>query len=202
MKKILLFAILAVLLLPVSALATLGVGVGSGKIVLDQPLRPGGTYSLPSLTVINTGDEASDYEVGISFHEGQKELKPSADWFKIPPTSFRLAPGEAKVVDISISLPVKCASGDYFAYLEGRPLTKAENGTSKVGIAAASKLYFSIIPATLWQGYYYKLLDFWHRNLPWTNIILIAVVLLIIILVLRKYFTFNIGVGRKKKNKE
>ena len=43
------------------AFASIGVGVGTGKIELDEILRPGLDYSLPPITVINTGDEASEF---------------------------------------------------------------------------------------------------------------------------------------------
>lgn len=64
-----------VLLLPILALARIGVGVGIGKIVVDQPLKPGLIYTLPSLPVLNTGDEPAEYGVSIEYHEGQ-EMNP------------------------------------------------------------------------------------------------------------------------------
>ncbi|NMC09344.1 hypothetical protein GYA44_03450, partial [Candidatus Microgenomates bacterium] len=68
MKRITIsFVITALLLLlPSFAYAGLGVGIGTGKIVVDEKLRSGVIYNLPSLTVVNTGDEESDYSVSVA----------------------------------------------------------------------------------------------------------------------------------------
>ncbi len=50
-------------------LAQIGVGVGVGKIQVDEKLKPGMIYQLPSFTVLNTGGEPSDYEISIQYHE-------------------------------------------------------------------------------------------------------------------------------------
>ena len=57
MKKIsFLVVFLALLAFPFLVYAKLGVGVATGKIVVEDKLRPGMIYNLPALTVLNTGD--------------------------------------------------------------------------------------------------------------------------------------------------
>ena len=41
------FLIIMLVALPLSALASVGVGVNLGKIQIDEPLKPGGLYSFP-----------------------------------------------------------------------------------------------------------------------------------------------------------
>jgi len=54
------FFISLFIIFPYVGLANVGVGVGLGKIQIDELLKSGGIYKLPSIPVINTGDEAGD----------------------------------------------------------------------------------------------------------------------------------------------
>lgn len=190
------------LALPFASLARVGVGVGTGKIIVDQPLKPGMINVLPSLTVINTGDEPSEYEVGVQYHTDQPEIKPERDWFIFSPAEFELGPGEAQVVNIKMNLPVNAKPGKYFAYLEGRPIKESTTpGGATIGVAAAAKLYFDIAPANFIMGMYYRLTSFWKVYAPWTNIVAIVVAAAIVVLLFRKYFSFNLGISLKHKEK-
>ena len=128
--------------------AGVGVGVNLGKINIDEPLKPGGIYSFPVIGVINTGDEPGDYELAVTYHQDQPELRPAESWFNFSPASFRLEPGESQNVVIVLSLPVRMKPGNYFAYLEAHPVIESGPGTT-IGIAAATKAYFTEIRITL-----------------------------------------------------
>jgi hypothetical protein len=200
MKKIfLVLALLTFFLLPIPVLASLGVGVGTGKIQVTQKLYPGIIYNLPSLTVINTGDVPSDYEVTIGYHEAQPELRPPVEWFDFSPKNFHLEPGKTQVVAIKLNLPVKTVPGDYFAYLEGQPLAAGSTGTT-IGIAAAAKLYFTVSPANFFQGIYYKVTSFLNVNQPWTGRIALALGVIIVILIARKYLKIQVNVKKPKES--
>jgi len=107
MQKFIIFLLIAVLLFPLMAFARIGVGVGVGKIEINKPLKPGGIYELPSLPVLNTGDESSDYGVSIEYHQDQPQMKPPQEWFSFEPASFHLEPGQVQNVAIKLNLPVK-----------------------------------------------------------------------------------------------
>jgi len=185
------------------ALAKIGVGVGTGKIQVEDKLRPGVIYELPELTVMNTGDEASDYEVAVSYHQDQPELRPQAEWFNFSPERFPLEPGGGRIVAVRLNLPLKMEPGDYFAYLEAHPAKKADSGGTTVGVAAAAKLYFTVEPANFFQGIYYRLASFWRLNQPWSNRVAVAVAVIIIYLGMRKYLGFQIGFrGKKEKSSD
>ncbi|HBO16451.1 MAG: hypothetical protein UR69_C0003G0063 [Candidatus Moranbacteria bacterium GW2011_GWE2_35_2-] len=202
-KNCFLVLILAgVVFIPGIILASLGVGVGTGKIEFDQPLKMGGIYISPPLNVINTGDEAADYGVSIEYKQDQPRISPPKDWFSFEPEFFHLDPGQSQVVQVKISIPVKSHPGEYFAYLEGHPVRKIDtSGGASIGIGAAAKLYFEISPANIFQGFYYRAVSVIKNNAPWSYIILLVLVASILINIFKKYFSFNIGITRKKVEK-
>ncbi len=195
------FIILGVgLILPVLVVAKIGVGVGTGVIRVDQPLKPGLIYTLPSLAVLNTGDEPYEYGVGIQYHENQPELRPPREWFSFEPSQFHLEPEQVQHVQIKLSLPVKGAEpGNYFAFLQGYPLKKTGATGTSVGIAAAAKLYFTVVPANLFAGFYYRIISLLTLYAPWSYVILTIVALAVLITVFRRYVSFNIGINIRKK---
>jgi hypothetical protein len=200
MKKFILGIALGLLLLfPTISYARLGVGVGTGKIQVDENLYPGVIYKLPAITVINTGDETSKYEVVVSQREKQEELKPNPEWISYSPEKFELEPEKLQLVEVTLDLPITAKPGNYFAFLEAHPYQEREGGTSSVGIAAAAKLYFTVKPANVIMGIYYKIISWWKVYAPWSNIITSVVVAIIAWNILKRFV--NIDVSFRKKSK-
>jgi hypothetical protein len=199
MKKFF-FLLLLVLAIPSLVLARVGVGVGTGKIVVDEPFKPGIIYSVPPITVINTGDEPSKYELAIAFHANQPELLPSKEWFSFSPEKFNLESGKIQVVNIRLNLPIKVKPGNYFAYLEAHPVVESKNdGTARINVAAASKFYFSIAPANIFQGFYYRLLSFFSFYAPWTYIVSSLIIVAALLTLFRRKFKFKLNIKIDKK---
>jgi len=193
-----LFFLTAVLIsFPDLAVAKIGVGVSTGKIRVDESLKAGGVYELPPLVVINTGDEPSSYSVGVEYRANQPEIRPERAWFRFTPETFQLEPGKAQKVNIQLTLPVKTPPGDYFAYLEGRPVYGEREGSTRIGIAAAAKLNFTVAPANFLQGVYWRALHFWNKFTPWTYVALVILAGAALLVVVRRFFSFNIGVRKK-----
>jgi len=191
----------SLILLTAYSRASIGVGVNLGKITVDEPLKSGMSFDLPPFTVINTGDEPSNYRVSLSFQKDQPELRPEKNWVRFSPESFYLEPGKGQIVEMRISLPVVTEPGDYFAYLEARPeATQDVKGTS-IGVAAATKLYFSVIPASIFVGIYFKILSFYKNLLPWSNVFLAVVAFAIVISILRKFIRLEIKTNPVKDKK-
>lgn len=191
-----LFAALAAFLLPFPLLASIGVGIGTGKIIIEEVLKPGSTYELPALPVLNTGDEPGTYEVSIEYHEKQPEKMPKGEWFTFTPPSFHLEPGGSQIVQAALTLPIKTEPGDYFAYVEAHPTRKADDGQSRVGVAAAAKLYFTVAPANVFQGMYYKAASFMTRHAPWTYVVLAVLAAGALMSFLRRFVRLNISFQR------
>lgn len=168
-------------------LAKVGVGIGTGKIVVDEPLKAGMINSLPGISVVNTGDVPSNYKLSVQYHQDQPEKMPLENWFVFSPSNFTLEPGEVQLVSISLHLPLQVEPGDYFAYLEAAPILVAQDGNSQVGIAAAAKLYFSIDAANVFMAVYYKVVSLWNFYQPWTSRVALLGALLIGVVILRRY---------------
>lgn len=200
MKKYVFHCILIaaiVVLLPIIVRAGVGVGVGLGKIRVEQPLKPGMIYKVAELPVLNTGDEAGVYELSITYHRDQPELYPPAKWFVFAPQRFSLEPGGVQFVDIKISLPLKGVKpGDYFGYLEAHPVVEDVAGVTSIGVAAATKLWFTVAPANLWQAIYYRASyqvgAFWNFATPWIWFVIVLAAGAIIIAVLKRFFNFQV----------
>lgn len=187
---------LIVLCSPSPAYAQIGVGVNLGKISVDKPLSPGGTYHLPSVSVINTGEEASDYEVEVTYHYEQKELRPPADWVKFDPKTFHLEPGESQPVAITLSIPVRAEPGDYFAYIEAHPIVK-EEGVA-IGVAAATKLYFTVKPSNIFTAIWHRIKSFFETNAPISYIIPGVVGLILVFFLSRRFVRVRVRVESKR----
>lgn len=199
MKKYILLLLFGFLLFPTAAFARIGVGVATGKIVVTQKLKPGIIYNLPPLTVINTGDVSSDYAVEISYFEKQPQFKPPNSWFIFSPERFHLDPGKVQVVAITLNLPVAVTPGNYFGFLEAHPVQEDKAGQTTIGIAAAAKLYFTVVPANIFQAVYYKVTSFWVLYEPWTNVAAGIVGVIIIIFLFKKFFHLEINLKKKEK---
>ncbi len=195
-----LFAFVLFAAVPLSAGANVGVSINTGKIILDKSLVPGGTYQLPDVQVSNTGTEASDYGVSIEYNETQQQLKPKADWFHFDPATFHLAPGEVKLVKVSVTLPTTATAGDYFAYIEAHSIHDDNTSTAAVSGAAAAKLYLSVGQSNMFKTGYYGMLSFVKQHAPWTYGALWIIAILIICAILKRIHLFSKINGTKTGN--
>jgi hypothetical protein len=189
-----------IVLLPAIVMARIGVGVGNGKIQAGV-YKAGAIHELPALPVINTGDEGADYGVSVEYHEGIPQLRPDRSWFSFKPETLYLEPGKLQNVRVILTLPVKTPPGDYFCYLEAHPISKRVDGAggTSIGVAAATRLYFSVAPANIFQGLYYRVVSLFARWAPWSWVILSVIVLASAIAFLRQFISLDIGISKRKK---
>jgi hypothetical protein len=186
--------LLAFLVLPIFATAKIGVGVGTGSIKIGESLNAGKGYALPAFVVLNTGDQPSEYGVRIAHRENQPEMKPDEAWFRFEPSSFNLGPGESQLVQVFLDLPIRGAwPGDYFAFLQARPIVVAEVGVASVGVAAASQLRFTIEPSNIFQAAYYKFSDWYSHYHPWNTVVLVILSVALVLIFLKRKFKIQIA---------
>lgn len=191
-------AAVAAFIFPVAVFANVGVGVGLGKVVLDAPLKPGTIYDLPTLPVINTGDELTEYEAFIEYQENVPELRPGRDWVTFTPRTFSLEPGKVQPVTMTLQVPVNAKPGQYYAFLEARPLRKTRTtGGASVGVAAASKFYFTVAPSNIFQAFFYRLISLITRYKPWTYIAFGLVGFIFLAAAFKKFFKLELAISRK-----
>lgn len=167
-----------------------GVGVNTGKISVDEQLTPGGMYKIRSITVLNTGDEAGDYSVRVQYLHGQNELRPPEEWVVFEPDTFHLNPGESEIVEIRLNIPLDAEPGEYFCLLEAHPIS--EEGGFSIGVAAATKLYFSVKYANIFFAALNKLSSRLSATAPASFIIIIAAMAIALIMVLRRYISLEV----------
>lgn len=199
MKTAVAIVLSLVLLVPFLAQGKVGVGVNIGKIEIEEPLKPGGVYNLPTISVINTGDDPGIYELEVTYHEDQPQLRPKREWFSFDPPRFDLAAGQSQRVAVKLTLPVKAEPGEYLAYLEAHPVTATEGGGAIIGIAAATKAYFRVEPANVWQALLHRISAIFRANQPLSLVVLVVVLLGVFIVLFRRFFSMKFGITRKKQ---
>ena len=182
------------------AFAKIGVGVGLGKIQIDEALSPGGIYNLPSLPVLNTGDEDGDYEVEVTYLSEQEEMQPAGEWFAFSPQSFPLTAGSSQTVDIVLTLPVDVRPGNYFAFLEAHPVAKGEGVT--IGVAAATKLNFTIEPKGVLGAAIERIRSLIEANRPVAYALGGITALLIVYSLGKRHLDVKVGLKKPEKEKE
>ncbi len=185
--------------LPVSEVfGKVGVGMGAGEIHVTESIKPGGIYTLPSLRVFNTGDETTTYGMDVAYHQDHPELRPGKEWFSFSPPTFTIEPGQSQEVKVTMLVPVKTVPGDYFAFVESGPVAENGPGTS-VGVAVATKLYFTVVYTNLWQAVTYRLAAFFATYSPWSWIGLGLVLVFGASYIFIRFFSFNVSLKRTTK---
>ncbi len=168
--------------------ASVGVGVGLGKVEISQPLAPGGIYQLPDLPVINTGDASGTYQVRAR----PVDPKPSGlnGWFRFSPQEFPLEPEQSQLVKVSLTLPLTVPDGDYRVRLEASPIQNPKKGVA-IGPAAATKLYFVVKSGTVLGAIRNRIITFVLTR-PEIYLLLAAFLLLQAFLILRRHFRLRL----------
>jgi hypothetical protein len=195
MGILILTCIQAVVITAKDASADRGVGITLSRVEIDDQLERGASYELPTLGVLNSGDEAGEYEVGITYDEGQTEIRPKADWFHFEPQRFHLTAGQVQNVRISLVLPRGAEPGDYYAFIEARPISRGEGAT--IDVAAATHLSFTIKPSGWFEAMMTQINRFLDRYEPWSSILPAAALIALVLPVLRHYVHVNVSLGPK-----
>jgi hypothetical protein len=142
------------------AYASVGVGIQANAVHLDGVAHPGGTYTLPSLYVVNTGTEAESISIqverlssGPGTRIGTKTSTGtgtgwtvSPSWIQITGLGAQLAPGGSAEIPLKLSLPAGAQAGSYSSDLVVTGSTAVTTGDVRFGAAAATALEFSIVP--------------------------------------------------------
>jgi hypothetical protein len=172
-----------------------GVGVSVGEMTVETVLAPGSSYSLPAIAVINTGDEPSDYQISIGYLADQAQQQPRPEWFVFSPRTFSLDPGASTDVVPRLIVPTDAEPGEYFALLKAQTVSRSANGTS-VGVAAATKVSFSI-ESSSWLDAQRRQLDRWlYAWSPWTYLIPAGLLLAFLATKVRR-LPFRLKIERK-----
>ena len=173
-----------------SAQASRGVAIDLGRIEIQQKLTPGGSYRLPTMGVRNPGTETTTYEVKASPLQLDGREAPPEEWFHFSPSRLTLKPKETRAVRVRIELPTGADPGDYVALVGPQIVTKG--GGAQVGAAAASRVTFTVEPATLLQALWLKAKTFFADHDPWSWLLPLVLVLAALVWRVRSRFSFRI----------
>ncbi len=177
------------------AFASIGVGIGPGKIIIKDKLVSGLEYTIPSVTVLNTGDESEEFGVRVAYPGKQKEQKPPAEWFEFSPKKIKLKPNESQMVEVSLRIPRAAKPGKYFVYIEAYPVIRGKGG-AMVGVAAATKVYFTVKSGSLVFFLYHSLKSFLARTAPGSYLAIVLTGAIALIAIFRKFFSVSFSIRK------
>jgi hypothetical protein len=197
MRKWLAVAALGVVcLLSAPALASVGVGVGTGRITIREPIKAGKIYTLPPVTVFNTGTQTATYTMAVTLNAKQPQLKPDPAWFSFTPDKFTLRPHAAQTVIPTFHPPLVTRPGNYFAYLEAHPAETVRQGTTSIGVAAATKLSFNVTSSNIFLALWYRLAAIYSHFSPWSYLLTALLLIAIILVILKRRLRFELRITK------
>jgi hypothetical protein len=136
--------------LAASADASIGVGIQSNPVLLAGVAHPGGSYTLPSLYVVNTGTEAESITVQVEHlvTGTRSDWSVPGSWIQVADQGTQLAPAQSAQIPLVLHTPGNARSGSYATDLV---VTGSAAGTGggvnvKFGAAAATGLEFRVTP--------------------------------------------------------
>lgn len=127
--------------------ASIGVGVQVGPVSLGSVAHRGESYALPPVYVVNTGTEAEAVSLRIErLARGPGRIIPPS-WIKVTGPAVQLTPGNAARIPLELVVPDLAKPGGYLSDIVVTGSSVASAGITHVGVAAATKLDFSVSPA-------------------------------------------------------
>jgi hypothetical protein len=138
-------SVLAVLAVPATAQASVGVGIQAGPVRLDGAAQPGGSYALPDVLVVNTGTSPESVSLSI-------DRVSTGTGRTVPPSwvhangAVTLGINQSARMPLELVVPPTARPGAYFSDV----LVKAGAPNSASGASfdagAATQLAFTVAP--------------------------------------------------------
>jgi uncharacterized membrane protein len=126
--------------------ASVGVGVQAGPVRLGSMAHRGERYALP-LDVVNTGTEAEAVSMRVErLSRGPGRAVPPS-WIQFAGPAVQIAPGKAARVSLELVVPDRAKPGEYLSDIVVTGSAAGQAGTANLGVAAATKLEFSVSSA-------------------------------------------------------
>ena len=142
-----LFTLVVLMALPASAGASIGVGVQGAPVRLTTAAHPGTSYPLPPVYVVNTGTEAETISIKVDRLSPGAGRSVPASWIRTVGPPARLEPHGSARIALELVVPSGALSGAYLSDIVADGSTALAVGTTNFGVAAATKLEFTVSPA-------------------------------------------------------
>jgi len=172
-----------------------GVSINLGRVDVDERLSPGGRYRLPTLVVTNTGDETSAFEVTTSYQAGVNASRPPESWFEIDPPRFSLEPGGEQAVSLHIGLPATARPEHYAVLIEAHIV--ASTTETRVSAAAATRISFTVKPASLWSAWLLRAQRAFRDTMPWSYVMPAITMSVVTLYFVRRHVSIRLSVRRR-----
>jgi hypothetical protein len=126
--------------------ASVGVGVQVSPVRLGSMAHRGERYAL-SLDVVNTGTEAEAVSLRVErLSRGSGQAVPPS-WIQFAGPAVQIGPGKAARISLELVVPGGARPGEYLSDIVASGSAAGQAGTGHLGVAAATKLEFSVSSA-------------------------------------------------------
>jgi len=116
---------------PVGA-QSVGPRISPAWVTVESPIAPDTRADLPALVVRNEGSDALEVQMGASADDPAV-----ASWTTFEPSTFSLAPGEARVVGVRVSVPRDAVEGARRLRLRATTTASASSSGVALGFSVA-----------------------------------------------------------------
>ena len=150
--------------------ASVGVGVQVSPVRLGSMAHRGESYAL-SVDVVNTGTEAEAVSMRVErLSRGSGRAVPPS-WIHFAGAAVQIAPGKAARVSLELVVPGRATPGGYLSDIVASGSAAGQAGPGNLGVAAATKLEFSVSSAPAQGGSSFPVWMWWAL----TGLLLLAV---------------------------
>jgi hypothetical protein len=140
--------------------ASVGVGVQVSPVRLGSMAHRGQSYAL-SVDVVNTGTEAEAVSMRVErLSRGSARAVPPS-WIQFAGAAVQIAPGKAARVSFELVVPGRATPGEYLSDIVASGSAAGQAGPGNLGVAAATKLEFSVSSAPAQGGSSFPVWMWW-----------------------------------------
>jgi hypothetical protein len=136
----------ALVAVPQTAQASVGVGIQAGPVRLAGVAHPGQTVTLPSVSVVNVGTQRESIRVVVQRYPrgGGRTVLPS--WVRPGVPSVQLAPHHAIRISLELAVPADAKPGAYRSDIVAVASGQLSANGANLGAGAATLLEFRVAP--------------------------------------------------------
>ena len=142
-------ALLVIAGFPQLSEASVGVGVQGNPVRLGAVAHPGGSYTLPSVAVINTGTEDETISVRVERLSRGPGLTVPPSWVHATGPDVSLSPQQTARIPLGLEVPTDAKPGTYLSDIVVVGSANVSAGQANLGAAAATTLEFKIVPGAV-----------------------------------------------------
>ena len=140
-----------------TAQASIGIGIQAGPVRLTGAAHPGGSYALPPVYVVNTGTEPESVSIRVQrISAGSGHVVPAA-WIRDSGGAVQLAHSQGTRIPLQLVVPATARPGQYFSDIVVRGSGALADGGANLGVAAATKLEFTVAPGVVSAGGWFSM---------------------------------------------